>query len=219
MKRLQRFRPSKDEWETEHERWLREAVFRADGVDGLEGIARQTKRPRACLAWYEALADQGDWTAALKACDVAARIVRQSHWRGELLGRGRTRGAGAWTARSEQAAGSRVARRSHDDSVTALVRRRRWRVRAYPIESSEGPGLLSQGRRAADRTATRARRRRERSRRGASEVAPSGLVQSRPSRTQPCSRCWPCCCRTGQSAARSWRKSKRRAEIRSSPSR
>ena len=85
MKRLQRFRPSKDEWETEHERWLREAVFRADGVDGLEGIARQTKRPRACLAWYEALADQGDWTAALKACDVAARIVRQSHWRGELL--------------------------------------------------------------------------------------------------------------------------------------
>lgn len=85
MKRLQRFRPSKDEWETEHERWLREAVFRADGVDGLERIARKTKRPQACLAWYEALADQGDWTAALKACDAAARMMRQSHWRGELL--------------------------------------------------------------------------------------------------------------------------------------
>lgn len=85
VKRLQRFRPSKDEWESEHERWLREAVFRADGVDGLERIARKTKRPRACLAWYEALADQGDWTAALGACDVAARMVRQSHWRGELL--------------------------------------------------------------------------------------------------------------------------------------
>lgn len=85
VKRLQRFRPSKDEWETEHERWLREAVFRADGVGGLERIARKTQRPQACVAWYEALADQGDWPAALGACDVAARLVRQSHWRGELL--------------------------------------------------------------------------------------------------------------------------------------
>ena len=85
VKRLKRFRPSNDEWETEHERWLREAVFRADGVGGLERIARKTKRPRACLAWYEALADQGDWTAALKACDAAARMVRQPHWHGELL--------------------------------------------------------------------------------------------------------------------------------------
>jgi hypothetical protein len=85
VKRLQRFRPSNDEWETEHERWLREAVFRADGVGGLERIARQTKRPQACLAWCEALADQGDWTAALKASDVGARLARQSHWRGELL--------------------------------------------------------------------------------------------------------------------------------------
>ncbi|MBY0495115.1 MAG: hypothetical protein K2Y23_12965 [Cyanobacteria bacterium] len=77
--------PSKDEWETEHERWLREAVFRADGVGGLGRIARKTKRPQACLAWYEALADQGAWTAALKACDAAARMVRQSHWRVQLL--------------------------------------------------------------------------------------------------------------------------------------
>jgi len=87
VKRLQRFRPSKDEWESEHERWLREAVFRVDGVDGLERIARKTRRPQACLAWCEALADQGDWTAALKACDAAARLVRQSHWRSELLDR------------------------------------------------------------------------------------------------------------------------------------
>ena len=85
VKRLQQFRPSKDEWETEHERWLREAVFRGEGVGGLERIARKTKRPQACLAWYEALAEQGDWTAALKACDAAARLVRRSHWRGELL--------------------------------------------------------------------------------------------------------------------------------------
>ena len=85
VKRLQLFRPSKHEWETEHERWLREAVFRADGVGGLELIARKTRRPQACLAWYQALADQGDWAAALKACDAAARLVRQSHGRGELL--------------------------------------------------------------------------------------------------------------------------------------
>jgi hypothetical protein len=51
VKRLERFRPSKDEWETEHERWLREAVFRMDGVGGLERIARKTRRPQACLAW------------------------------------------------------------------------------------------------------------------------------------------------------------------------
>jgi hypothetical protein len=68
VKRLQRFRPPKDEWETEHERWLREAAFRADGIGGLERIARKTKRPQTYLAWYEALADQGDWTGALKAC-------------------------------------------------------------------------------------------------------------------------------------------------------
>jgi hypothetical protein len=85
LKRLERFRPSKDEWETEHERWLREAVFRMDGVDGLERIARKTRRPHACLAWYQALADRGEWTEALKASEAATRLVRQSHWRGELL--------------------------------------------------------------------------------------------------------------------------------------
>jgi hypothetical protein len=51
VKRLERFRPSADEWETEHERWQREAVFRMDGVAGLERIARKTRRPRACVAW------------------------------------------------------------------------------------------------------------------------------------------------------------------------
>lgn len=85
VKRLGRFRPSKEEWETNHERWLREAVFRAEGVDGLERIARKTKRPQACLAWCDALAEQGDWAAALRACDAAATLVGRSHWRGNLL--------------------------------------------------------------------------------------------------------------------------------------
>ena len=83
--RLGRFRPAKDEWETDHERWLREAVFRMDGVAGLERIARKTKRPHACLAWCEALADAGRWPEALRAFDAAAALVGKSHWRGQLL--------------------------------------------------------------------------------------------------------------------------------------
>jgi hypothetical protein len=84
-KRLGRRRPSKDDWETNHERWFREAVFRLDGVDGLERIARKTKRPQSCLAWCEALADRGDWAGALRAYDASAALVGQSHWRDELL--------------------------------------------------------------------------------------------------------------------------------------
>jgi len=87
VKRLERCRPSKDEWETEHERWLREVVYRADGVEGLERIARKTRRPQSCLAWCDALVDRGDWTAVMSASDVAARLVCQSHWRGEILDR------------------------------------------------------------------------------------------------------------------------------------
>jgi hypothetical protein len=85
VKRLERVRPAKDNWDTAPERWLREAVFRMEGVEGLERIARKTKRPQACLAWCEALAERGDWPHALRAYDDAARLVRQSHWRGELL--------------------------------------------------------------------------------------------------------------------------------------
>ena len=79
VKRLKRFRPSKDEWETEHERWLREAVFRADGVGGLERIARKTKRPRACLAWVEF--DEGD--GSKNRC----RLERKSWIRQVLISR------------------------------------------------------------------------------------------------------------------------------------
>src|SRR5258705_5509546 len=85
VKRLERVRPAKDDRDTAPERWLREAVFRMEGVEGLERIARKTKRPQACLAWCEALAGRGDWPAALCAYDDAARLVHQSHWRGELL--------------------------------------------------------------------------------------------------------------------------------------
>ena len=85
VKHLGRRRPSKDEWESDHERWLREAVFRLEGVNGLERLARKTKRPHTCLAWCEALVDRGDWAGALHAYDACAVLVGKSHWRGELL--------------------------------------------------------------------------------------------------------------------------------------
>jgi hypothetical protein len=85
VKHLARRRPSKDEWESDHERWIREAVFRSEGVSGLERLARKTKRPPTCLAWCEALADRGDWAEALHAYDDSAVLVGKSHWRGELL--------------------------------------------------------------------------------------------------------------------------------------
>jgi hypothetical protein len=85
VKHLARCRPSKDEWESDHERWLREAIFRLDGESGLERLARKTKRPQACLAWCEALVDRGDWAVALHAYDASAVLVGKSHWRGELL--------------------------------------------------------------------------------------------------------------------------------------
>lgn len=85
VKRLERVRPAKDDWDSTAERWLREAVFRTEGVVGLERIARKTKRPQACLAWCEALAARGDWLVALRAYDDAATLVGKSPWRGELL--------------------------------------------------------------------------------------------------------------------------------------
>ncbi len=45
VKRLGRFRQSKDEWESDHERWLREAVFRLDGVNGLERTGPKNEAP------------------------------------------------------------------------------------------------------------------------------------------------------------------------------
>ena len=203
VKRLQRFRPSKDEWETEHERWLREAVFRADGVGGLERIARKTKRPQACLAWYEALADQGDWTAALKACNAAARMVRQSHWRGELLDGaalaaqelGRLdlgkRLEAAWRAAPTMSRLLRWLAVDGDDYERIRSKAARSLARS-PKTATRQIGLLRVL--VGDVTGAAA---------GTGEVA---LVWAGPIPTipdTPCSRCWRCCCRTGQSAARS----------------
>ena len=86
VKRLERHRPArKNDWEDTYDRWLREAVLRLEGPSGLERIARKTRRPQACLAWCEALADRQEWSQAFRAYANAAKWVRPSPWRGDLL--------------------------------------------------------------------------------------------------------------------------------------
>ena len=76
---------SEDGWEGTREQWLREAVTRLEGVQGLERIARKTKRPEALYAWCEALIERGDWADALRAYDDATKLVDESHWRAHFL--------------------------------------------------------------------------------------------------------------------------------------
>ena len=109
----------KDEWETDHERWLREAVFRVDGVAGLERIARKTKRPQACLAWCEAVADSRRWSDALRASARRRRWWAQSRWRGTLLDGAALAAQQLGRTDVPRASGSRVAWRSHS---TRLLR-------------------------------------------------------------------------------------------------
>jgi hypothetical protein len=77
-----------DDWEDrEGDRgvWLREAVLRLEGVEGLERIARKTKRPEALRAWCEALVEREDWADALRAYDVATKLVGKSPCRADFL--------------------------------------------------------------------------------------------------------------------------------------
>jgi hypothetical protein len=90
VKRLERLRPSKEDWENEHERWLREAVFRSEGVDGLGRVARKTKRPQACLVGVRRLpsAETGRGPSARTTCPPrwlasrigAAHFSTARHW-------------------------------------------------------------------------------------------------------------------------------------------
>lgn len=57
------------------DRWLREVVSRLDGVEGLAGIARSTKRADDLRAWCRMLVEARDWKAALPAFEEAARLV------------------------------------------------------------------------------------------------------------------------------------------------
>ncbi len=85
IKRLESSARSKDEWESEHERWLRDAVARREGTPGLARIARSTKRPQAVAAWCNAVAKDGDWKKALAAYEEAVTLVSSGVWTGEFL--------------------------------------------------------------------------------------------------------------------------------------
>jgi hypothetical protein len=63
------------QWDADADRWLREAVRRTDGTEGLAGIARSTRRSADLQAWCRALVEAGDWKAALAANEEAAAIV------------------------------------------------------------------------------------------------------------------------------------------------
>lgn len=84
-KRLESSSSGKDERESEHERWLRDAVARRQGTPGLARIARATKRPQAVAAWCDAVAKDGDWKRALAAYEEAVTLVTSGLWTGELL--------------------------------------------------------------------------------------------------------------------------------------
>jgi hypothetical protein len=85
IKRLESSARSKDEWESEHERWLRDAVARREGTPGLARIARATKRPQAVRAWCDAVVKEGDWKKALAAYEEAVTLVASDVWKGEFL--------------------------------------------------------------------------------------------------------------------------------------
>lgn len=85
IKRLESSSSGKDEWESEHERWLRDAVARREGTPGLARIARATKRPQAVAAWCAAVVKDGDWKKALAAYEEAVTLVTSGLWMGEFL--------------------------------------------------------------------------------------------------------------------------------------
>ncbi len=85
IKRLESSSSGEDEWESDHERWLRDAVARREGTSGLARIARATKRPRAVAAWCDAVVKDGDWKEALAAYEEAATHVTSGLWTGEFL--------------------------------------------------------------------------------------------------------------------------------------
>jgi hypothetical protein len=73
------------DWEDAHDRRLREAVTRAEGVPGLGRLARTSRRPEVVRAWCEAVRETGDWKDALRAYEEATQLVSSPVWRGDFL--------------------------------------------------------------------------------------------------------------------------------------
>ena len=85
IERLERESIPPRDWDTDRDRWLREAVTRTEGLAGLERLARSSRRPETLRAWCDAVAERGDWSRALNTYEAAAKLVKSAHWLGEFL--------------------------------------------------------------------------------------------------------------------------------------
>lgn len=83
--RLEASAPTDGDWESDQERWFRDAVARREGTEGLARIARATKRPQVVSAWCNAVVEDGDWKSALAAYEEGVALVTSDLWRGEFL--------------------------------------------------------------------------------------------------------------------------------------
>ena len=141
------------DWDNEEDRWLREAVDRRHGAEGLARLARTTKRAEAARAWCDAVVREGDWKRALTAYEEAATIVVSPVWRGDFLDgaalaakrlehkRASAKLEAAWLGAPSLA---RLLRwLLADDAPRALVRKRaKQAIEACPTDGARLRGLL-----------------------------------------------------------------------------
>lgn len=85
VEKLRSVKPAARDWEDAHDRRLREAVTRAEGIPGLARLARTSRRPEAARAWCEVVRETGDWKETLRAYEEAAQLVSSPAWRGDFL--------------------------------------------------------------------------------------------------------------------------------------
>lgn len=85
VRRLERVKTTAGDWESDHDRSLREAITRSEGIEGLERLARSSRRQAPMRAWCAAVVETGDWNRALRAYEDAAKLVTSAQWVGDFL--------------------------------------------------------------------------------------------------------------------------------------
>jgi len=85
VEKLRSVKPAVSDWEDAHNRRLREAITRAEGLPGLARLARTTRRPEVVRAWCAAVRETGDWKETLRAYEDAAQLVSSPVWHGDFL--------------------------------------------------------------------------------------------------------------------------------------
>jgi hypothetical protein len=85
VKTLESVKTPASDWESAHDRRLREAVTRSEGIGGLERLSRASRRPEVVRAWCAAVVDEGDWSRALRTYQEAAKLVPSPTWLGDFL--------------------------------------------------------------------------------------------------------------------------------------